>query len=279
VCLLCYYFQACSSSHAGKQKPDEMNKPKTRSNTNIWLVGPTNDRIQQNSRLPTLRDTLSVFFYHHKEEKRTLKDSARLTVSEVCGFWKKAGIPTALSYDVEKRILKTHAEWQCLKKTINRRTQKQISNESQFCSNLDKLFDIAHQDAQQRTELPEDLQFLASQREGMKGYMAGEDKVWTEKQEQKAKRKELADKYKQKQQEGVELLTSCTSSSAKFWSDSSSSTCDDASDDIDEATDSDIHLEPILSRKCKVSAVKTSNTEKKALLATDALYRSKVTDR
>ena len=73
----------------------------------------------------------------------TLKESARQAVAEVMDFWGKAGIPTSRSYDVEKCLINLHTEWQTLKKAVNRRTEKQVSNEEKFCGKLDKIFEIA----------------------------------------------------------------------------------------------------------------------------------------
>ena len=124
-----------------------------------------------------IRETLSVFFYHHRENNKTLKDSARITVSEILTIWQKAAIPTAYSYHIENRLLKVHQQWQCLSKAKNRRSEKQISNEIAFSSKIDKLFDIAHQSAEKLTEQTQDLEFLRDQRERRIGYMAGVDKA------------------------------------------------------------------------------------------------------
>lgn len=258
-----------SSSHI--QNSD---KPKTRSKSQIWLIGPVNERIVQQSKLPSLRETLSVFFYNHKECKKTLKESARITVAEVLGFWQKAGIPTARSYDAELRLLKVHTEWQCLKKAINRRTEKQISNEEQFNLKLNEIFDIAHQDAEKQTQQKEDREFLASQREGRKGYMTSEDKTWMERQEQKATKKALFERYKQKSKQEQQTLIASCSSDLLFSTDSTG----EESEDVEEQC-AESEIVKCQSRKRKGSV---SSTERKAVLSKDvtaALDRTKVTDR
>ena len=58
------------------------------------------------------------------------------------------------------------------KNAINRRTKKQISNESQFSAKLDKLFDIAHDEKEKK--LRKNLAILANQRDGRIGYVAAE---------------------------------------------------------------------------------------------------------
>lgn len=56
-----------------------------------------------------------------------------------------------------------------------------FKNEQEFSENLDRIFDIAHQDAQSLIKISEDRAFLVAQREGRRGYMAGEDSVLNQK--------------------------------------------------------------------------------------------------
>lgn len=93
--------------------------PKTTSVTEIWLIGQMNQTFTNTSKLPTLREPMSVFFYHHTDEKKSIKQSARITVTELIGIWGKSGVPTSRSYDIEIRLFKIHAEWQCLKKALH----------------------------------------------------------------------------------------------------------------------------------------------------------------
>lgn len=261
---------ACNS-HCSSQKTDKI---KTRSECQIWLIGTVNERMVNRGKLPSLRETLSVLFYHHKEQKNTLTESARTTVLEVLSFWQKAAIPTARSYDIEKRLLRVHAEWQCLKKAKNRRTLKQISNEAQFSSKLEQLFDVSHQDAETRTELKEDLEFLANQREGRKGYMGREDKAWTERQARKVKRADSFDRFKMNSKQEQEALYSSCSSAVKLSSDSSSGEEAEAAEQT-TGSESEMYVPP--KRKRVLSSI-----ERKSLLSKDvtsALDRSKVTDR
>ena len=85
-------------------------KRKARLQSDLWWIGPVRDTFVQTTRLPTIRETLSVFFYHHRENNKTLKDSARITVSEILTIWQKAAIPTAYSYHIENRLLKVHQQ-------------------------------------------------------------------------------------------------------------------------------------------------------------------------
>ena len=64
-----------------------------------------------------------------------LKESAKLAVQQVLYVRKKAGIPTA-----HKRVLKTHMEWQALKKTVKYRTVTQMKKEEVFSEPLEQIF-------------------------------------------------------------------------------------------------------------------------------------------
>jgi hypothetical protein len=95
-------------------------------------------------------------------------------------------VANARSYDAVIRLIKIHSEWQGLRKLINRRSNKQIARENEFYKRLNRVFDIAHQDAEKLIKIPEDLAFLIAQRDGGKGYMAGEDKTETERHQETA---------------------------------------------------------------------------------------------
>jgi hypothetical protein len=248
--------------------------PQTRSKMQVWLIGSVSTGITQSHKLPSLRETLSVFFHHHKEDKLTLKESSEQTVKEVLKCWVKAGIPTARSYDITSRLLKVHAEWQGLKKAINRRTDKQISNEQDFSSRLDSIFDIAHQDAERLIKIPEDWEFLVAQREGRKGYMAGEDKVFAKKAEQKVSRLESEKKRSEKSKTQIaELFSTEELEFSSSESDGSSGSTTDTN--VDES-DNQLALSPKIKRKRHRKNVTSSLVTKHVAMALD---RTKVTDR
>ena len=74
-------------------------------------------------------------------------------VDIVLNIWSKAAIPTAHTSDIAERILNGNAEWQCLKKAKNRRTETQCKKEEEFSSYLDNLYDIAHANVHEHINL------------------------------------------------------------------------------------------------------------------------------
>ena len=246
----------CSSPSSGA-------RPKTRSISDVWLIGPVNSTIPQHSRLPSLREVLSVFFYFHNDQRLTLSESAKSTADIVLHIWSKAAIPTSHRSDIIKRILKVHAEWQCLKKAKNRRTETQCQKENNFSSCLDNLYDVAHADVKRLIKNEEDMAFLESQREGRKGYMAGEDKKWSERMERKRLREEAKDRYRQRSNQENSAIN-----------DRSGLESSSTESDIDVDTDTDM---------CHLMQMPTDKAGKrKKFMTTDvcsALDRTKVSDR
>ena len=56
-----------------------MTNLRTRSKTNLWLIGPTTENIL-GAGLPTNEAVLKYFFFLHKDKGFTIKDSAKHTV-------------------------------------------------------------------------------------------------------------------------------------------------------------------------------------------------------
>ena len=155
----------------------------TRSASSIWLVGATNETFQT-SKLPSRGDILKVLFYYHTDEAMSLKESIDKSVSLLLPIWEMARIPTKARNHVVEHVRKLHAEWQCLKKNINRSSATNLSNQEKFCERLDDLFDIAHQGAMSTIKIEEDRLFLVAQREkGRRGKMGGVDKAHALKEE------------------------------------------------------------------------------------------------
>ena len=115
------------------------------------------------SKLPSTRQVLGRFFYLHTVEKKTVKESAAKTTTELVQFWQKARIPTRQEYHIINKIKQQHQIWQGLKKAASRGTEKQQNNEDNFTSVLDDLFDVAHADALQIIKIAEDREFLLAQ--------------------------------------------------------------------------------------------------------------------
>jgi len=86
-------------------------------------------------------------------------------------------------------------------KNKSRRTHNQKHNETTFLAKVAELFDIAHADAMELLDNPEDMLFLESQRKkGRSSCLVGIDKLlFEEEQKQKVKEKKLAQRLHRSQ--------------------------------------------------------------------------------
>jgi len=137
-------------------------KPTTRSNTEIYLIGFTNDVIH-GSRLPSRKQTLQFFFYQLKANQKTVRESAHITIEHVAQFWNKAHLPMTTMQHAIGRLEKMYAEWRNLQKASKRGGPTQIAKEETFLESLEKTFNIAHADAEVLIQNPEDKAFLQAQ--------------------------------------------------------------------------------------------------------------------
>lgn len=110
---------------------------------NINLIGVPIAKI--NSRkLPTVKEVLSLFFYHKAILKLKIRDSTLKTACIVEDCWNNLQIPTSGSRNIVKKITGTFTKWkylQCNRKRKNSRAQKQ--KEADFEKKLQQIFDIS----------------------------------------------------------------------------------------------------------------------------------------
>jgi len=112
-------------------------------------------------------------------------------IEEVTRVWNMARIPTCRKDHAIAKLEQLHKEWSTLKKHQTRKSELHMSSETQFCAKMNDLFDIAHANAGTMIKIPEDIEFLAAQREpGRRGYMGSIDTALTAKEKRKAKRME-----------------------------------------------------------------------------------------
>jgi hypothetical protein len=182
----------------------------TRSVSAVWLVGGTEETFKH-TKLPSRGDVLKVLFHHHTGKHMNLKDSIAKTAELLLPIWEKARLPTKAPNHVTEHIVKLHAEWQGLKKLINRTSDKNLLNQQMFRESLDDLFDVAHRDAMSIIQIEEDKQFLTAQREkGRRGTIGGVDRTLTLREERVMKRKLAAENHAMKlkaQAEGAAAAT------------------------------------------------------------------------
>jgi len=75
--------------------------------------------------LPTNRDVVKTFFYHHEVCKKTIPESAKCTSDELMAIWMKARIPTTYQQHIVK-------EYSLIKKKKGRDSKAQQSRQKDF---------------------------------------------------------------------------------------------------------------------------------------------------
>lgn len=130
---------------------------------NIYLIERETNQIL-GSKLPSNKQVIQVLFYNMRCVKLSLRESARLVISEVVIFWQKARIPFREPQHCIAKLEALYNEWRMLQKHSKRRNETQEQKEHNFKEKLDDLFDIAHANALEIIKIEEDRQFLISQR-------------------------------------------------------------------------------------------------------------------
>ena len=196
----------------------------------LWLIeGLATDELPKNV-LPLNEEVLRVLEWHNKNNPRDLTTAIRDTTLKIQEQWKMANIPIMDYCYILKKVRKLHDEYASLKKSKSRESGKVIENRKAFQIKLKQLFEIAHSKAMQLMQ-KEDCQFLESQRKiPREGKMAGLDKSFILKANNKSRRQAAETARKEREKEacmerfltsGLEALS--TSSSSISSLDSSSS--------------------------------------------------------
>lgn len=95
-------------------------------------------------KLPTIKEVMSLFFYHQCSQKLTIKQSALITVENVFELWSKTGIPTCAKNSAIRKVIHHHILWKNLLKNKNKKLSVKKKKVSLFCAQIEKLFNIAH---------------------------------------------------------------------------------------------------------------------------------------
>ncbi|KAG0720181.1 hypothetical protein GWK47_048986 [Chionoecetes opilio] len=182
----------------------------TRKQTEVWLLGHSVPTIT-GAKLPSRGDVLRRFFYAHKEEKKTVQQSAAEAAKEVLDFWTQARIPTIAETSVRRKITGLFDEWKILSKSKNNSGVTPAEKQKTFQESLPDLLDIAHSDTLTLMTIPEDKEFLLAQREkGRRGSMAGLDKKL---KESVCRRESSLSRSRQQTPKGEEMVELESSSS------------------------------------------------------------------
>jgi len=150
-----------------------------------FLVSPAEGIV--GSKLPSGKQVLGHFLHRHNILKEHVRTAATSTLERIEDFWLRARIPIRHRQDSIKKLEKLFYEWKVIKINKNRRTLSQQDKEAKFSYKIEEVFDIAHANALELINNPEDKLFLQSQRKtGRPGSMAGVDKIMLQ-QENKLK--------------------------------------------------------------------------------------------
>lgn len=183
-----------------------MSAPSTRLSDSIYLLGVKDlDHLSSKNQLPTTKEVL-LRFHYFLQERKSVRNASHSTIEELNTIWQKSSIPTKMTKHSIEKLEKVHSEWLLLKKNKDRKTETQKSKEVAFIKEINKLFDIAHADAENMIKIDEDKAFLIDQRTNRKMIITSEDKEYNLKQKRIQERKEILEKRKEK-------LTSIASSS------------------------------------------------------------------
>ncbi|KAG0721650.1 hypothetical protein GWK47_046059 [Chionoecetes opilio] len=200
----------------------------TRKQTEVWLLGHSVPTIT-GAKLPSRGDVLRRFFYAHKEEKKTVQQSAAEAAKEVLDFRTRARIPIIAETSVRRKITGLFDEWKILSKSKNNSGVTPAEKQKTFQESLPDLLDIAHSDALTQMTIPEDKEFLLAQREkGRRGSMAGLDKKLKESVCRRESSLSRSRQQTPKGEEMVELESSSSESSSPANAANTSTSSSDA---------------------------------------------------
>jgi len=201
----------------------------TRQSRNVYLIGSYNKEIL-GTKLPSYKQSFGHFLYLHHVEKKTIRESSRLTIDAVSNLWKRAGIPIRAEQHSIRKLESVFQEWRGLQKHKKRTNPGHRKKETAFLERLDTLFDIAHADALSMIKIPEDREFLLLQRKpGRPGSMAGIDKKNLEQQQRCQMRKNAENERLKRLREEIQRLHDTVELSA---SDSSAAEEESGGDDV-----------------------------------------------
>ena len=187
-------------------------------------------------------------------EKKTVRDASRETIETVNTFWLKAGIPVRAQQHCIQKLETIFTEWRGLQKHKSRTTPSQKTKEDVFVACLDDLFDIAYAKALSIITIPEDREFLLSQRQkGRPGSIGSVDKVHELQRQKAQQRADRELKRRHKSNQDMETLAS----QVVLTTDSDSS--------LGEETETDEDLDPSLNISTPVSAAPKKGQKKHCL--------------
>ena len=183
-----------------------------------WQKALTNGTLAQSSfllpfsgkaRLPNREQTLLLYFAYRdiKELKLSSKtDIAEMVAKQIVKYWHIAPIQTVSLPTIRTRILRLVDEHAVRRKHVSTKTATEEKKREEFMVSLRKLFDIANPNAEKEIQKDrflvkknskgeiitkdreDDLNFLEDQRGPRIGWMAGRDKIYKQRTQDKEDR-------------------------------------------------------------------------------------------
>lgn len=183
----------------------------------MFLVGKCEEQIL-GSKLPSKRQVLQTWYYHIRNNKLQVNESARLVVDEVLQFWNRARLPSLSEDNCFKKLKKLYDDLRNVQKNSKSKYETCQQKVNSFKADLDMLFDVAHLEALQLITDEEDKQFLLKQLEpGRVGSMIGIDLNLAMKEQRKMKRMTAEEQRKQKQLTQAAGITQCRKLHTNQW--------------------------------------------------------------
>ena len=148
---------------SSKWQKQELDLPETKSKNNVYLVSPVVSEAISGCKLLSNKDILSRFFYFYKISGKSIRESFKCIIEEVIPFWLKSRLPDRHKQHCISKVESIFYGW-ALQKHHTRRTDNQISKETNLNLNLLQLFDISHKNYEKFIKLPEDIALLRPER-------------------------------------------------------------------------------------------------------------------
>lgn len=123
----------------------------------VYLIGyPDNDILE--SKLPTVKQVISFFFYNYKIENLSVRESAQRTVRKCMKIWEKTEIPLISEINSIEKVKRLHKLWCKVSQNRTLTNDQQKIRESEFQETLKGIFEMRKPNA--RTTPFNDIEFI-----------------------------------------------------------------------------------------------------------------------
>lgn len=119
--------------------------------TDHYLIGPQKS-VMTRSKPPTLREMLQYFFFCHKEEKSTIKNSIIKTIDTAENIFEELKIPTKRSDKCREILQKDYTEWYSLYRNQHLNSTGQEKRRDNLRVRLDTVFPMVINEIPKQSE-------------------------------------------------------------------------------------------------------------------------------